>query len=266
MRILITNDDGIHAVGILSLVNKLKEKHEVIVVAPDKENSGSSSSITFDKPLLAKRPHTADYDGVQAYMVNGTPVDCVKMGICVLAKEPIDLVIAGINLGSNIGTDLFYSGTLNAAAEANLYGYPSIALSQYICKKLTNEEYAKHFAKAASYTADLLDSIDFSKEKGKLYNINFPLSEANEPKGIKVCELGKRYFDISANPHIDDYERHFHWMIGRDDDTGYNEKNMTDIYWIDKEYITITPIKREYTEKSRLDETKCKFEELKLHF
>src|SRR5690606_19674244 len=125
MRLLLVNDDGIHAEGINKLAMELEKKHEVTIVAPNDERSAQSHALTLRKPLIVKE---VKLEGIKsrAYSVSGTPADCVRIALDQLIKEPVDLVISGINKGLNVGMDVLYSGTVSAAIEANLYGIPSM--------------------------------------------------------------------------------------------------------------------------------------------
>lgn len=265
MRILITNDDGVHAMGIIALAKRLSLEHEVVVAAPDHERSACSHSITLDRPLGVKRVYLSDYQGIEAYSVNGTPADCVKMGICVLMKK-IDLVIAGINFGANLGMDTIYSGTVNAALEASMYGYPALALSQKVSRSMSAPEYVPYFKTAAECSAQIVAQMDVGAMRGYTCNINYPLVAAEQLKGIKVCTMGRRYYDIAAEKQEDLFGREFYWLVGREDDTGYNEQNKTDLYWGEQNYITATPFHWDMTCKEQLEHEKCKIEGIKLHF
>src|SRR5690606_32311726 len=128
MRLLLVNDDGIHAEGINKLAMELEKKHEVTIVAPDDERSAQSHALTLRKPLVVKEVKLGGIKS-KAYSVSGTPADCVRIAIDKLLPEPVDMVISGINRGLNVGMDVLYSGTVSAAIEANLYNIPSIALS-----------------------------------------------------------------------------------------------------------------------------------------
>ncbi|MEG1393352.1 MAG: 5'/3'-nucleotidase SurE [Christensenellaceae bacterium] len=262
MRILITNDDGIFARGIIELAKCLKKEHDVTVVAPDRERSASSHSLTMDLPLTVKKIDIAEYNGIEAYKVTGTPVDCVKIGLSNIMKEPVDLVLSGINHGGNIGTDIAYSGTVNAALDACMVGIPAIALSQIMSKH--SEDLEELFRNTSEIFAELLKQIDLSELKEYIYNINFPETEAI--KGLKVCAQGISKYDETFEKRIDPMGRGYYWISGELTKSVYNEENLTDAKYIHEGYITVSPLKWNITENIQLKNTKCKFEKMKLHF
>jgi 5'-nucleotidase len=188
MRILITNDDGIHARGIQILVQELSQIAELYLVAPDRERSGTGHSITVFDPIKVTK---TTFPGVsQAWIVSGTPVDCVKIAIARLIEENIDLVISGINHGSNLGSDVLYSGTVSAAAEAVIMGCPSLAIS------LDSDHYESDFSFAVHLTRQLVSALmHWGIEPKTLININIPAVERSQIKGIRICKLGLRNYD-----------------------------------------------------------------------
>ncbi|MBA1337097.1 MAG: 5'-nucleotidase SurE [Firmicutes bacterium] len=233
MRILITNDDGIGAFGIKSLVEALNGMGELYVVAPERERSAVGHAITMHKPLRANRvSHFGP--GVKAWAVNGTPSDCVKLGVeALLEKEP-DVVFSGINRGPNLGTDVLYSGTVSAAIEGAILGIPSAALS------LASFE-ADDYSVACDFAAALADNI-FSKglEKDTLLNVNVPALKRSEIKGVSVTSLGTRRYRNSFEARKDPRGQEYFWMSGEAVDE-YNNDDC-DLNLITQGYITVTPI------------------------
>ncbi|HZX21673.1 MAG TPA: 5'/3'-nucleotidase SurE [Clostridia bacterium] len=180
MRILITNDDGIFAEGIYRLAKHMQHNGEVLIVAPDSERSASGHAITMRSPLMVKRVKFFDTE-IEAYSTNGTPVDCIKMGIEALfkTKKP-DIVISGINNEPNLGTDVIYSGTVSAAVESAIMGIPSIAVSMGGYK-------ASEFDAAARFTSLLSKKImGNNKLDNIVINVNYPDKPKDEIKGIKI--------------------------------------------------------------------------------
>lgn len=232
MRILITNDDGIGAFGIKSLAEALKGKGELYVVAPERERSAVGHAITMHKPLRANRVSYFG-SGVKAWAVNGTPSDCVKLGIeALLEKEP-DMIFSGINQGPNLGTDVLYSGTVSAAIEGAILGIPSAALS------LASYE-ADDYGVACDFAAVLADNIfDNGLEKDTLLNVNVPALTENEIKGVSITSLGTRRYRNSFEVRKDPRGHDYYWMSGEAVDE-YN--NDCDLSLITRGYITVTPI------------------------
>ena len=183
MLILVTNDDGITAAGIKALVESLKKIGDVAVVAPERERSAVGHAITMHKPLRANREKFFG-EGIDAWSVNGTPSDCVKLGIEVLAKEKPDLVFSGINRGPNLGTDVLYSGTVSAAVEAVMMGVPSAALS------LASYEYEDYGAASEFAVSLALNMYREGLEGDTLLNVNVPGVSRDEIKGVRVTRLG----------------------------------------------------------------------------
>ncbi|WP_032121420.1 5'/3'-nucleotidase SurE [Clostridium amazonitimonense] len=235
MRILITNDDGIDAEGIYAIAEILAKKHEVFVVAPHSQRSASSHSITLNKPLIIKEVTLGDLN-VKAYSISGTPADCVRVGIDMIIKEPIDLVVSGINKGLNVGTDVLYSGTVSAAVEAALYNIPSIAISKEIKKESEGD-----YCYAAEVGEEILNIFkDKSVGNEVVINVNVPYRPKEEVKGFKVCKVGKSK-----------YKHNYVEFISEDGSKGYRvngemlEKYFQgdDVDYLKEGYVTITPLR-----------------------
>src|SRR5688572_26204631 len=179
MRILISNDDGYFAPGIEQLAAALARDHEITVVAPERDRSGASNSLTLDRPLMVRRAPNG------FLFVNGTPTDCVHLAVTGLLETLPDVVVSGINLGANMGDDTIYSGTVAAATEGFLLGIPSIAIS------LTSKA-GKHFETAAQVAVDLVERFQYNALYGPvLLNINVPDVPYEELQGIEVTRLGR---------------------------------------------------------------------------
>lgn len=245
MRILITNDDGLFAEGILTVAAVLENEHEVILVAPDTQRSAQSHAITILRPLLIKK-HAIDGLESDAYSVNGTPADCVRVAIEAISTEaPFDLVVSGLNFGLNAGMDVLYSGTVSAAVEANLYGLPSIAAS---CE-VQND--------CASFDAAALSVRDYIRKNGDrllehkiLLNMNFPCGmTAGTP--LQIAEIGDPIFDMFL----------FEEKNGEMTLTAKGRKEIqfaegTDRYYLDLEFPTVTPIQYNFTNREWMERLK----------
>lgn len=181
MRVLISNDDGYFSPGIATLAKRLAELGEVTVVAPERDRSGASNSLTLDRPLTVRRAANG------FYFVNGTPTDCVHLAVTGLLDFLPDIVVSGINFGANMGDDTIYSGTVAAATEGYLLGIPSLALS------LASKE-GRYFGTAAAIGADMVERIARTPAReAVLLNINVPDVAPNELTGVEVTRLGKRH-------------------------------------------------------------------------
>ena len=253
LKILISNDDGINSLGLYQLANSLSKIGKVTVVAPESERSASGLSITMHKPLRSRKVNFFG-DGIEAWCINGTPSDCVKFALESLLKEKPDLVVSGINRGSNLGTDVLYSGTVSAAIEGTINGIPSIALS--LCCHDDCD-----FSEIAKYSAILCEQLYHNGiEKGIVININFPYLPDKKINGIKITRLGVRRYRNCFVERKDPRGKSYFWLAGELDD-GDNDED-TDVNSIDNNYISITPIKLDLTSNEMVD--KMKKWELKL--
>lgn len=233
MKIFLTNDDGIHAEGIRTLAEVLqKAGHQLFIVAPDRERSATGHSITILEPIRAYEVKI--YNNVSAYKVTGTPADCVKLGLEKLVDFKPDLLISGINNGSNLGYDVLYSGTVSAAMEGWIMGYNSIAIS------LASDK-VYNFQTAADFVADFIEKQDFSSFYERLLlNINVPDLDRTEIKGVKVCRLGTSLYEDTFEERIDPSGRRYYWLTGG---SGRKSLENTDIWAVENKYIAITPLK-----------------------
>ncbi|HWI54088.1 MAG TPA: 5'/3'-nucleotidase SurE [Desulfobacteria bacterium] len=234
MRILISNDDGINAPGINALRIALEDLGEVYVVAPDRPRSATGLGITIHKPLRAEEV-TFEGGKSKGFAVNGTPSDCVKLAIQALLPKLPDIVVSGINLGANLGTDVLYSGTVSAALEGVINGVPSVAVS------LATWE-CPEFGYAAEFTRKLVKVV---LEKGlpeeTVLNVNFPLTGCEEkPKKVSITSLGKRRYENSFEKRLDPRGKSYYWMGGEVLDV--NAAPGTDIAAVKSGEISITPL------------------------
>ena len=228
MRILLSNDDGVHADGIKVLFDELVKEFDVTVVAPDRNCSGASNSLTLLNPL---RAHKLDNGFIS---VNGTPTDAVHLGAAQLMQPKPDLVVAGINHGANLGDDTIYSGTVAAATEGRHLGMPAIAVS------LVSKD-PKHFQTAAVVTAKFIARLLLHPlPSDQIININVPDVPLDELKGIQVTRLGNRHKAETMKKVQDPWQRDIYWYgpLGKELDAGVG----TDFHAIAHGYASITPL------------------------
>jgi len=239
MKILLTNDDGIHAVGIRGMYKALVAAgHDVFVVAPMTEMSAVGHAVTMAMPLRAK--HFAE-NGFKGRGVNGTPVDCVKLGLSHLLKdEGIDLVVSGLNAGANVGPDILYSGTVAAATEAALLGSPAMACS---VDNFNPVDLTEH----GHYAVKVMESLDWSSlPRHCMINLNFPGKPMAEVRGLKICPQTNATYRDWYVERVDPRGREYYWLEGeipRD-----TVQPGTDRALLDEGYATLTPLKFEFTD------------------
>lgn len=232
LKILVSNDDGVYADGLWALVRELRDIATVIVVAPDRDQSGVGTSVTLRHPLRMTEIRSP-LDGVIAYSVEGTPADSVILALKLVVKDGVDLVVSGINEGPNLGDDVFISGTVGAAVQGCFYGLPSIALSIAAFG-------SRHFNVAARLAKLLAgEIISRSLRHRILLNVNLPDLPCEELKGIEVTRLGeRRYADRVEAGH--DGKREYHWIM-----RGKSEWHLvpgTDVWALEENKISITPL------------------------
>jgi len=241
LRILVTNDDGIGATGIGALWHELSKIADVIVVAPDVERSATSQAITVHSPI---RVDTYCFDNpcICGWRVGGTPADCVKIALETLLTEPPDIVVAGINHGPNLGTDVLYSGTVSAAIEGALHGIPAIAVSLD-----GGDNY--DFQPAAEFTSKLVQNMfNRSLPPNTLLNVNVPALPAAKIQGVAITKLGVRQYENIFEGRRDPRGRMYYWMGGNVMDT---ENDIdSDIVAIKMSKISVTPIHFDLTNYS----------------
>ena len=231
--ILVTNDDGIVAPGIRNLVEVVSNFGEVVVVAPDKPQSGQGHAITLNQPIRLRKVDL--FDGLEAYECSGTPVDCVKLAKNVLLKNrTIDLCVSGINHGSNASINIIYSGTMSAAMEASLEGVNSIGFS------LMDYSFQADFSGAKKFAALIIADI---LEKGmpgcNLLNVNIPRGSANEIKGIKVCKQGEGSWVEEFQEGTDPRGQKYYWLTGKF--VNMDKNPLADIKALDEGYVSVVP-------------------------
>ncbi|GAB6140783.1 5'/3'-nucleotidase SurE [Methylosoma difficile] len=242
MHILLTNDDGYLAEGLAALANALQGQAELSVVAPDRNRSAASNSLTLEMPL---RAHTADNGFIK---VDGTPTDCVHLAITGLLEHEPDMVFAGINHGSNLGDDVLYSGTVAAASEGRFLGLPAIAIS------LAGNN-PVHFDTAAEVALTLLKRIISSPlPSDTILNVNVPDVPFAEIKGYQATRLGQRHKSEPVIKSTDPRGRSIYWVgpPGGEQDAGPG----TDFYAINAGYVSVTPLQLDLTWYERINALK----------
>lgn len=244
--ILLTNDDGIYAPGIGAIREELERigGHDVWAVAPDRERSASGHAITMYRPLF---PLKAEIPGAKTpcYSVTGTPADSAKLAIEALLPRRPDLVISGINRGANLGTDLFYSGTVAAALEGPILGIPAIAAS---LDSWTSSDYSA----AAHFTAQLaLKVLAEGLPAGTLLNVNIPAVPREQIKGVRATRMGRRLYRDQWDKRTDPRGRTYFWLAGELMELD-NEAD-TDVVAVEQGYISVTPVQLDLTRYDQMD-------------
>ena len=237
MHFLLSNDDGYQSPGISALAEVLESIGKVTVVAPDRDCSGASNSLTLDSPLYVKQ------DERGFYYVNGTPSDCVHLAINGLLDEEPDMVVSGINSGANLGDDVLYSGTVAAAMEGRFLGCPAIAFS------LVGEK-PVDYSTSKLVVTEIVKSLIENPLDDALLNVNIPDVNYDEIKGFKASRLGNRHKSESVIKTLDPKGRDVYWVgpVGAEQDAGEG----TDFHAIRSKYVSITPIQIDLTRHQSL--------------
>lgn len=236
--IFITNDDGLTAKGIASLVEAVRPYGEIVVIAPDKPQSGMGHAITIHDPLrLYPSPL---FEGIATYSCSGTPVDCVKLGIYEVLHRKPDLLLSGINHGANTSTNVLYSGTMSAAVEGAMEHIPSIGFS------LDNFHHEADFSAAKVVVKQVVETVLKSGlPTGVCLNVNIPNVAPDDLKGIKVCRQAYAFWEDRFEKRLDQFGRAYYWLSGdfapRGNDQG------TDLHAMDDGYASIVPTQFDLT-------------------
>ena len=244
MKILVTNDDGIYSSGIFALWDVAKEFGEVNVIAPINEKSAVGHGITISNPLYVREIERED--GFKGFAVSGTPADCVKIGIKSLLSFRPDLILSGINIGSNLGNNIIYSGTVAAAIEGATLDIPSIAIS-------IDSFRPRNFSTSKIVVRKVINFIENNTIPSRtILNVNIPDCEPSDLKGYKVTSQGHQYFNDNFEKRADPRGRDYYWMTGEIID---NDKELRyDGFAVSNGYASITPIHFKMTNTSFLDE------------
>ncbi|MEA3505437.1 MAG: 5'/3'-nucleotidase SurE, partial [Bacteroidota bacterium] len=228
--ILITNDDGINALGLKMLISVMREFGRIVVVAPDKQQSGKSHSITVGEILRVEK--IIEEENYVEYVTNGTPVDCVKLGKKVVLEGNPDLVVSGINHGSNATINVLYSGTMAAAMEACIAGIPAIGFS--LDDYSSNADFSQVKEVIKKIVREVLDN---SLPVGTCLNVNIPAVSSNQIKGIRVCRQGRGYWNENFDSRLDPTHKPYYWMKGEFVDT--DEDTDTDYWALKNNYVSV---------------------------
>lgn len=242
MKILISNDDGVNAEGLIVLAQYLREIAEIFIIAPDRNRSGASNSLTLENPLRIK------YLENGAISVEGTPTDCVHIGITGLLKDDPDMVVSGINEDSNLGDDILYSGTVAAAIEGRFLGKPAIAVSL-----VSHDDTQKHFETAAIVTKMLVQRLMIDPlPAGTILNVNVPNLPYEQLQGFEVTRLGTRHRAEQTIEEIDPRGRKCYWigLAGSEQDAGPG----TDFHAVNNGKVSITPLQIDFTNYKAFDQ------------
>lgn len=256
MKLLISNDDGISALGVRTLANTLAEVgHEVTVVCPDRERSATGHGLTLHQPIRAEIIESIFHPSIKAWACSGTPSDCVKLALWALLDSPPALVLSGINQGANLGTEILYSGTVSAAMEGIIEGIPSIALS-------LASHTSKDFQPAANFAKILVEQITAKPLPDlMLLNVNIPPVSWSDIAGATITRQGiRRYVDV-FDKRVDPRGKTYYWLTGEvlediEPPKGLNlpEHIPIDVHVIRENYISITPLQYNLTYGNGLEQ------------
>ena len=254
MNVLLTNDDGIQATGLHAMRRALLEVPgiELAVIAPDSNRSATARSITTRKPLWVDEVELGD--GTTGFATDGTPVDCVRFAALGLVEFEPELIVSGINHGSNLGDDITYSGTVAAALEGIVLGIPAIAVSQQAEAGLVDFRAGRawereDFDQAASFVARMVEELEHvPMPSGTLLNVNCP---AGDVRGVSACRLGKRIYRDELTLEEEHEGRSRYRIYG---EVGYHHEPGTDLAAVQERRIAVTPIHFDLTDRSGLDE------------
>lgn len=236
--ILITNDDGITAPGIKHLVEAVKDLGRVVVVAPDKPQSGMGHAITIGYPLRLHK--AAVWEDVESWSCSGTPVDCVKLAVDKVLHRKPDLCLSGINHGANHSINVIYSGTMSAAIEASIENIPSIGIS------LLDYSMEANFEGAKMYTRILVEKLLSKKtEKHFCLNVNIPAVDKSLIKGIKVCKQAYAKYEEDFQERKDPGGRKYFWLTG--EFKNFDKSKDTDVWALEHHYVSVVPVQFDLT-------------------
>ena len=246
--ILVTNDDGIAAPGIRSLVETAREIGEVVVVAPDSPQSGMGHAITITDPLRLRKVRI--FDGIESYECSGTPADCVKLAKNIVLKDRhIDLCVSGINHGSNASLNIIYSGTLSAAMEASLTNIPSIGFS------LLDFSFSADFKASSSYVSAIMRYVlTNGMADGSLINVNIPNLPTEEIKGFRICRQANARWVEDYKEAKDPHGQPYYWLTGSFVNNDHSDD--TDVWALENGYISVVPSMHDLTNYPAIESMK----------
>ncbi|HEY70914.1 MAG TPA: 5'/3'-nucleotidase SurE [Anaerolineae bacterium] len=246
MHVLLTNDDGIDAPGLLKLAQALKTEYRITILAPERNWSAGGHVKTLHRPIRVRSTKLAD--GTPALTSDGAPSDCVAMALLGLIEDPIDLVVSGINPHANLGQDMTYSGTVTAAMEAVIAGVPGIALS---LDSANDDGEPPDFTHAAALSVLLIKQLLVHElPNGVVLNINIPNRRREEIRDVAITSLGSRVYRDTLVKRTDPSGRPYYW-IGGDPPTGITEVG-TDFWALEQGFVSITPLSLDLTARNQL--------------
>jgi len=245
--ILITNDDGITAPGIRNLVEAVKDLGKIVVVAPDKPQSGMGHAITIGSPLRLNAVHI--FKDIESYQCTGTPVDCVKLAVDKVLHRKPDLCLSGINHGANHSINVIYSGTMSAAVEAAIESIPSVGFSLLDYSIEADFEAARHYARS------IVEKLVHKKlDKHMVLNVNIPPVPKELIKGIKVCRQAYAKYEEDFIERQDPHGRHYYWLTG--EFVNFDKGKDTDVWALANNFVSVVPVQFDLTNyvlKSKLE-------------
>lgn len=249
--ILVTNDDGISAPGIKALVEAVRHLGKVVVVAPDKPQSGMGHAITIGNPLRLNPMHHL-FEGIEAYSCSGTPVDCVKLAVDKVLRRKPDLCLSGVNHGANHSINVIYSGTMSAAVEAAIESIPSIGFS------LLDYSVEADFGPAKKYIKQIVEEVleHEMADKHLILNVNFPAVPESLIKGVKVCRQAYAKYEEDFVERNDPNNKKYYWLTGKF--INFDRGRDTDVWALEHNYVSVVPVQFDMTNyvlKSKLEKT-----------
>jgi 5'-nucleotidase len=248
--ILVTNDDGINAPGIRNLVEAVKGLGKVVVVAPDKPQSGMGHAITIGNPLRLNPMHHL-FDGVEAWQCSGTPVDCVKLAVDKVLRRKPDICLSGINHGANHSINVIYSGTMSAAVEASIESIPAVGFS------LLDYSVEADFTAARKYVRIIVEQVlEHPMDKHLILNVNFPAVPENLIKGIKVARQAYAKYEEDFIERNDPNKKKYYWLTGKF--VNFDKGRDTDVWALEHNYVSVVPVQFDMTNyvlKGKLEKT-----------
>lgn len=236
--ILITNDDDITSPGIKSLVEAVKDLGQVVVVAPDKPQSGMGHAITIGSPLRMNKMNL--FGDIESYQTSGTPVDCVKLAVDKILDRKPDICLSGINHGANHSINVIYSGTMSAAMEASIEGIPSIGFS------LLDYRYEADFTGAKRIVNKMVSTLLKTKmDKHMLLNVNIPAVPADDIKGIKICKQAYAKYEEDFDERLDPQGKKYYWLTG--EFVNFDKGKDSDVFALQHNYVSVVPVQFDLT-------------------
>jgi 5'-nucleotidase len=249
--ILITNDDGVSSPGIAALVEAVKDLGKIVVVAPDKAQSGMGHAITIGSPLRMVEVNLFG-EGIQAYSCNGTPVDCVKLAVDKILHSKPDICISGVNHGANHSINVIYSGTMSAALEAAIESIPSVGFS------LLDYSLNADFSGAKKYARIIVEQLLSKKviDKHLCLNVNLPAVSVDQLKGLKVCRQAYAKYEEDFIEREDPHGKKYYWLTG--EFVNFDRGRDTDVWALNNNYVSVVPVQFDLTHykiKEKLEKT-----------